>query len=327
MDGGRRLLRSLTGGLPAFASPRPALAGFADPRLDRYEDDQAYSAVRNRRRRGRSLTSRLLALATRRGVGLALALGFLGSTFVYGAQLGGHTDRFIEANGSPRDLLARAAGFRVDLITITGQRELGSDEILALSGVTDRNSLLFVDIVGMRDRLMSAPLIKDAKVRKLYPDRLVIEVTEREPFALWQKEGQVFIVSADGKPIDTLRDERFVALPFVVGEGANERVAEFQKIMEAAGDLRSKIRAGVLVTNRRWNVKLSTGVDVKLPEKSPERAIAALAKLSREQKILDKDLISIDMRTPGRLVARLSEEAAAVRAEALSKKPVRRGAV
>ncbi len=97
--------------------------------------------------------------------------------------------------------------------------------------------------------------------------------------------------------------------------------------MEAAGELRSKIRAGVLVTNRRWNVKLSTGVDVKLPETSPERAIAALARLAKDQKIVDKDVISIDMRVPGRLVARLSEEAAAVRAEALAKKPARRGAV
>ncbi len=327
MDGGRRLLRSLTVGHPALASRQPAFAGFADSRPDLYEDDQAYSAVRNRRRRGRSLASRLADLAKRRGVGLLLALGFLGGVFGYGAHLGGQTERFIEANGQPKDLLARMIGFRMDVITISGQRELGSNEILALSGINERNSLLFVDIVAMRERLLSAPLIKDAKVRKLYPDRLVIEVTEREPFALWQKEGQVFIVSADGKPIDTLRDERFVNLPFVVGEGANERVAEFQKILEAAGELRSKIRAGVLVTNRRWNVKLSTGVDVKLPEKAPELAIAALAKLARDQKIVDKDLISIDMRVPGRLVARLSEEAAAVRAEALAKKPVRRGAV
>jgi [acyl-carrier-protein] S-malonyltransferase len=58
-----------------------------------------------------------------------------------------------------------------------------------------------------------------------------------------------------------------------------------------------------------------------------EGAMAALARLSRTQQIADKDVISIDMRVPGRIAARLSEEAAALRAEAQAKKPVRRGAV
>jgi cell division protein FtsQ len=218
-------------------------------------------------------------------------------------------------------------GFGVNVITISGQRSLSADEALAAAAVTDRHSLLFLDALAVRERLMATPLIKDARVRKLYPGQLVIELTERDEFALWQSEGQIFVVAQDGKAIDVLRDERFIHLPFVVGEGANERVAEFQRIVDAAGDFKSKIRAGVLVTNRRWNVKLVNGVDVKLPELKPEGAIASLAKLARTQQILDKDIISIDMRVAGRIAARLGEEAAGVRAEAQAKKPVRRGAI
>ena len=195
--------------------------------------------------------------------------------------------------------------------------------MLAAADITDRNSLLFLDAPAVRERLMEDPLIRDARVRKLYPDQLAIEIVERDAFALWQNDGQVFVIASDGKPLEALRDERLAHLPFVVGEGANERVAEFQRIVDAAGDFRSKIRAGVLVTNRRWNVKLTNGVDVKLPEQNPEAAIVALARLSRDQKILDKDILSIDMRVPGRMVARLTEEAGAARAEALAKKPKR----
>ena len=50
------------------------------------------------------------------------------------------------------------------------------------------------------------------------------------------------------------------------------------------------------------------------------------ARLARDNRVLDKDLIAIDLRIPGRLVARVSEEAAATRAEALSKKKGRGGA-
>ncbi|MFN3892230.1 MAG: cell division protein FtsQ/DivIB [Beijerinckiaceae bacterium] len=245
-----------------------------------------------------------------------------GAIFVYGANKGGGYDSFVAQNGALHEVVARGLGFGLDVITISGQRELTAPEILAFAGLSERNALPFIDVRDVRERIKSAPLIRDASVRKLYPDRLVIEVTERDAHALWQKEGEIFVISADGTPIDTIHDERFVHLPFVVGEGANLRIAEFHRILEAAGDLKSKIRAGVLVTNRRWNIKLTTGVDVKLPEIGAEAAIAALARLAREQKIIEKDLISIDMRIPGRLVARLTEEAAAARAEA--KKPSNR---
>ena len=322
MDGGRRLLRSLK---EAIASPLPQRAAFAGAADLRHGyDPEPPAPVRSRRRRKGELPGRFLAMCTRRGAGAAMVATLFGAVFVYGALKGGAYEDFVARNGEIHDVIARGMGFGLDVITISGQREITPQEVLAVAGVGERNSLPFLDVRDVRERIKSAPLVREASVRKLYPDRLVIDIVERDAHALWQKDGEIFVISADGTPIDTIHDERFVNLPFVVGEGANERVAEFQKILEASGDLKPRIRAGVLVTNRRWNVKLTTGVDVKLPEIGAEAAIAALARLSKEQKIIDKDLISIDMRIPGRLVARLTEEAAATRAEA--KKPAgRRG--
>ena len=65
------------------------------------------------------------------------------------------------------------------------------------------------------------PLIKSASVRKLYPDELVVTLTEREPHALWQRNGELFVIAADGTVIDLMQDERFADLPLVVGEEAN----------------------------------------------------------------------------------------------------------
>jgi len=46
-------------------------------------------------------------------------------------------------------------------------------------------------------------------------------------------------------------------------------------------------------------------------------------RLEREQKILERDIIAIDLRMTDRVVVRLTEEAAAARAEAMKKKPTR----
>ena len=43
------------------------------------------------------------------------------------------------------------------------------------------------------------------------------------------------VIAADGTAIETVRDDRFADLPFVVGQGANNRVGEFLKIVDAAG--------------------------------------------------------------------------------------------
>ena len=48
-------------------------------------------------------------------------------------------------------------------------------------------------------------------------------------------------------------------------------------------------------------------------------------KLVREQDLLGKDLISVDLRLPDRIALRLGADAAAARAAALAKKPHPKG--
>jgi cell division protein FtsQ len=138
---------------------------------------------------------------------------------------------------------------------------------------------------------------------------------------VWQRDGQLKLVSSDGTPIDAVRDDRFNALPFVVGDGANERVGEFQSLLAAAGELRDQVRAGVLVGQRRWTLQMGSGVEVELPEVDAVNTLKRLAEIERQSKILEKDVISIDLRIPGRITARLSEDAAAARATMLAKRP------
>lgn len=264
--------------------------------------------------------ARLIWQPAPRGVGLALALALILGVATFGFLRGGEYKAFVASQGSVGDFIARALGFDIAIVTISGQAELHEAEILADAGITPKNSLLFLDAAQARARLEAIPLIKQASVRKLYPNHLVIDLVERAPYALWQKDGQVNVVAADGAVIDQMRDERFVTLPFVVGEGANERLPEFTALLAAAGELGPKIRAGVLVGNRRWNLKMTSGVDVMLPETNPLAAVATLVRLQRESRVLDRDVISLDFRIPGRMFARLTEDAAATRLAARPKK-------
>ena len=319
MDGGGRLLGSGAGGGEFLLAGGPG-AGFRFPAFRFPWTTRPSTDVRGKARARRRRAERASAFS-RSWIGAALVLGVLGGTLIYGARLGGEYDSFVAAKGSPSDIVGKLLGFEIDSISISGLDQLNKAEVLEAAGLSDRNSLLFLDAAEVRNRLRAVPLVRDVVVRKLFPDSLMLDLKERGAVALWQKGGQLSVVASDGVAIDTVHDSRFNGLPFVVGDGANTHLGEFASLLNAAGDLRDRIKAGIYVGGRRWTLQMDSGVEVMLPEIDPKTALARLAALDHASKIVDKDVRWLDLRIAGRVTARLSEDAAAARAAMLAKKP------
>lgn len=261
--------------------------------------------------------------AVPRGAGSALVLTFLAVAATVGAVQGGHVAEARRVWGEPHHVAARILGFALDRIVITGQAELTEAEILAASGLDRRHALPFVDAVAVRERLTKLPLVRDVTVKKLYPGDLIIQISERRAYALWQRNGEVSVIAEDGTPIEPLRDARFNELPLVVGDKANEQARAFVSLVEAAGELKPRIVAGTLIAGRRWNLKLTNGIIVKVPEEDAETAMRRLAQLERDTRILERDILVVDLRQPDRVTVRLGSEAAEQRREIVKQKLAR----
>jgi cell division protein FtsQ len=145
-------------------------------------------------------------------------------------------------------------------------------------------------------------------------------VSERTPYAIWQRGSVLWLIDRDGKLISSTIDERYASLPLVVGEGAGQRVTEFTNLIAGYPALQPLVKAGVLVAERRWNVVLGNGLEIMLPEANPGAALGAVAGLDATDKLLDRDIAAIDMRTDGRMVVRLSEGAMKERQEMLKER-------
>jgi cell division protein FtsQ len=320
MDGGGRLDQSLMGsgllevgetGTPIDAPVRPRMK--ASSRRRRFAPAVWPSAYRGFAMRWRS---RLLRLPP--GMGFAGAVLIVAAALGYGVVKGQHVPDVIAWFKDARDAVANSVGFRIAAISLTGAKEVSREEILTTAGVTGRASLLFLDADTARRRLMDNPWIGDAAVLKLYPDRLQITITERQAFALWQKDGRISVIAADGTVLEPFVERRYVALPLVVGDGAQLRAKEFLALIERYPDLRAMVRASILVASRRWNLRLDNGIDVKLPETDVARALDRLTALDRDKKILSRDIVMIDLRLPDRVTVRQSDAAAQARDEALA---------
>jgi len=81
-------------------------------------------------------------------------------------------------------------------------------------------------------------------------------------------------------------------------------------------------KAAVFVGERRWNLRLKDGLDIRLPENEVGNALAMLSTLDKEDRLFSRDIVAIDMRLPDRLTVQLSEDAAKAREELFKdKKP------
>ena len=303
-----RLLSAILGWGPAA---RPGLAGVA-------QEAPPHGVLLRRERSARaSLRWRIrMDRPAPRKLDIALTVAVLVGATLLGAERGGQLDAVAARYGGLGDWAARTLSLGVRVVTVSGATHLSERRILAIAGIDGNRSLPFFDVAGARARLEADPLIKQASVRKLYPDQIVIDIVERTPYGVWQKDGQVHAIAADGAPIDEVHDGRYIALPFVVGDGANTRVKEFTALLAALEELRPRVEAGILVGQRSWDLRLKSGVEVKLPEVDPKAAITTVLRLQRQSRLLDRDVLAIDLRTPGRVFVRLSQEASAEWADA-----------
>lgn len=259
----------------------------------------------------------LVDLKVPRGAGSSAAAMLLLASVSYGVVKGGHGPQIIANIQDLCDAAANELGFRIAEVALQGEHEVGRDEILILAGITERSSLLFLDAASMRARLLANPWIADATVLKLYPDRLRIEIKERKPFALWQKDGRVALIAADGIVLQTTVPARFAGLPLVVGNGAEQDARDFLALIARYPTIAQLTEASVLVAERRWNLHLKDGVEILLPERETDRALRTLVDLDHTDKLLSRDVTAIDLRLPDRVTVRQSDGAAAVREQAL----------
>jgi len=277
----------------------------------------------------REPTNRLVLMVERylpNRTGIALTVLMLLGSAGLGIVKGGHVDEFMVALSDTRNALANSAGFRITTVAINGRKQLSQDEVLAIGGVNGRSSLLFLDAATVRDKLKANAWISDATILKLYPGRLQIDIVERSAFALWQQDGRLSVIADDGAVLEPYMSRRFVSLPLVVGKGADTRARDFLALLDRYPQVRSQTKAAIYVGERRWNLRLKDGLDIRLPENDVGNALAVLSKLDKEERLFSRDITVVDMRLPDRLTVQLSEDAGKARDELFKDKKTKKKA-
>jgi cell division protein FtsQ len=208
----------------------------------------------------------------------------------------GMVGRGIHAVRNGVNTVVSDAGFGVYEIQITGNRRVPINTIMAALGIKPGDSIFLVDLPSARAHILALDWIASADVVRRYPDAITVTVVEKRPFALWDSPNGLGVVGRAGGVITTQGVDQFSRLPKLVGAGAPPGAAELVDAVKTHRAIAARIAAYERVSNRRWNLILSDGVVVKLPESDWARQLDDLENLIVDKGILEKDVTEIDLR-------------------------------
>jgi cell division protein FtsQ len=248
----------------------------------------------------------------RRGTGKwrLLALLFILSGIGYGLWYGGHGPRFLDELRAAIETTAVASGFGVKRITVEGQRRTTDAEITTALAAGPSTMMLAFDTDAAKERLEAMSWIKHAQVMRLLPSTLQVVIEERAPFAIWQRDGKTYVVDEKGAVLAPALPEAYPALPVVVGVGAEKNAASLLEALEPYPELRRQLLAAMRVGDRRWTLKLTSGLEIMLPDDNVGHALETLASVTHERGLIGKTVAAVDLRLADRVTLRIHEKSA-----------------
>jgi cell division protein FtsQ len=207
--------------------------------------------------------------------------------------------------------LAAAAGFRVTKIEILGADTTPLPVIKAALGIVPGDPILGFSLRDSVARVEQLGPVQSATIQRAWPGTLIISITERAPYAIWQTAGagektKFVVIDKSGNVIANqdaaAARRRNPALLLLAGQDAPQNASALMAELAASGPVMARVAAAERIDGLRWNLILKNQTVVKLPADDPQSALAILASLQTSMALLDRPVQFIDLRLPGKMI-------------------------
>lgn len=132
--------------------------------------------------------------------------------------------------------------FVVHTISVEGLTRYDTEEVIATSGIKKGETLFGIDGETIGDKIASVyNYIETAVVRKKYPNEIILEITEAEPFAYLEEADGYTLISTTGKVLE--RNLESAGDDLIVGRGigtvaqSDEDLKKLALLQEISADM------------------------------------------------------------------------------------------
>jgi cell division protein FtsQ len=116
-------------------------------------------------------------------------------------------------------LLITTSEFDVQTIRVETRRDFVAADVRAMADPARIGNLLALDLGALERLVESHPWILEARLKKVFPSEVRIEITEREPAAVLDAGGSRLVVAEDGVVLGRPAEGADLGLPVVADSG------------------------------------------------------------------------------------------------------------
>ena len=153
-----------------------------------------------------------------------------------------------------------------------------------------------VDLARIRNELQRLPLVHEVTVRRAWPDRLLVYITEQVPVLRFGEDAYLNPYAEVFRPDAPLPG---LALPLVYGPPGSEKelLSDFDRFTEILEPTGLRIAALVRDGKHAARITLSNGLEVLLGRRGVERKLGLLSRLLQAEWASERERMArIDMR-------------------------------
>ena len=92
--------------------------------------------------------------------------------------------------------------FEVQKLSVSGLKRVQENQVLAKAGFDIGTNVFRVKLDEIREHVEELPWVRHAVVERVLPDKILIQIVEREPVGLARINGEVFQFDIDGTVLD-----------------------------------------------------------------------------------------------------------------------------
>ncbi len=246
------------------------------------------------------------SLGIRRFFFITLTVGM----FVAGLWGYFHLSPFMtELSHSAEQALA-SLGFKLQDVVVQGRIRTNKSHILETLHLEQGKPLFSINLSESKQLLENISWVNAVSIERRLPDTLYIRISEKCPLAIWLNNSKTFLLDKDGSVIETNDTNKYKELIIVTGDEAPKHVGNLVAMLSKYPQIKSRATGAAYLRSNRWDIKLDGKIDLKLPEKDPEIALTYLLELETKHHLMEREIMTIDMRLPEQLILRLTPEAA-----------------
>lgn len=111
--------------------------------------------------------------------------------------------------------------FRLKNTIVRGCDKISREKVIELAGISSSMNILTVNLRKMAREIENDPWIRNASVGREFPDRLVIEIVERDAVALLKNDKEMYVVGRNGVVFKRFETGDMVDAPVITGSYRN----------------------------------------------------------------------------------------------------------